>query len=207
MSSRKNLLIILGFVISVSLITASLSALLVSYHADLFQFDMLNTICSELIEQEPETLKPISAALKEYTRGNPDDGLHDGVLFTLGYRVSDFSGINHQQNGLFAIIGLIAGVSLFLFTFLKRNRAEANRIRALAEYLEQVNNGKAAILLLSGEDDFSRLEDEIYKTVTYLYQTKEQAVQAKNDILPKTYRTLHIKLKRRSRQSPCPYKG
>ena len=42
------------------------------------------------------------------------------------------------------------------------------RIRALAEYLEQANIGKAAILSSTGEDDFSKLEDEIYKTVTYL---------------------------------------
>ena len=58
---------------------------------------------------------------------------------------------------------------------------EAMRIQALAEYLEQVNIGKAAVLSTSGEDDFSKLEDEIYKTVTFLYQTKDSAVQAKND--------------------------
>ena len=55
------------------------------------------------------------------------------------------------------------------------------RIRALAEYLEQVNIGKGAVLSVSGEDDFSKLEDEIYKTVTVLCQTRELAVQAKND--------------------------
>lgn len=58
---------------------------------------------------------------------------------------------------------------------------EAIRIRTMAEYLEQANTGKAAILSTSGEDDFSKLEDEIYKTVTFLYQTKDMAVQARND--------------------------
>lgn len=58
---------------------------------------------------------------------------------------------------------------------------ETIRIRALAEYLEQANTGRAAILSASGEDEFSKLEDEIYKTVTFLYQTKEKALQAKND--------------------------
>lgn len=57
---------------------------------------------------------------------------------------------------------------------------EARRIRALAEYLEQVNIGKAVILSAAGEDDFSKLEDEIYKTVTSLCQTKDAAVQARN---------------------------
>jgi hypothetical protein len=49
---------------------------------------------------------------------------------------------------------------------------EAMRIQALADYLEQVNTGKAVILSTSGEDDFSKLEDEIYKTVTFLYPSK-----------------------------------
>ena len=47
--------------------------------------------------------------------------------------------------------------------------------------MEQVNRGKAIILSTSGEDDFSKLEDEIYKTLTFLYQTREAAVQARND--------------------------
>lgn len=57
---------------------------------------------------------------------------------------------------------------------------ETLRIQALAEYLEQVNMGKAVIFSVSGEDEFSKLEDEIYKTVTSLYHTKDSAVQAKN---------------------------
>lgn len=44
-----------------------------------------------------------------------------------------------------------------------------------------MNTGKAAIWSASGEDDFSKLEDEIYKTVTFLYQTKDSALQARND--------------------------
>ena len=47
--------------------------------------------------------------------------------------------------------------------------------------MERVNTGKAVVLSVSGEDTFSKLEDEIYKTVTFLYQTKYAAVQAKND--------------------------
>lgn len=84
-------------------------------------------------------------------------------------------------NVLFIAIGFVTGLSLFFFTFLYRNKMEAMRIRALAEYLEQVNTGKAVILSALGEDDFSKLEDEIYKTVTFLYQTKDSAVQARND--------------------------
>ena len=125
MSGRKNILVILGFVLSTGLITAAVSAMLVSRH--------------------------------------------DSRL------------LNYNQRVLFTAIGFLAGVFLFFLTFLYRNKMEAMRIQALVDYLEQVNTGKAVILSTSGEDDFSKLEDEIYKTVTFLYQTKEAAVQAKND--------------------------
>lgn len=60
-------------------------------------------------------------------------------------------------------------------------KKESKRIQALTDYLEQVNIGKAGILSSFGEDDFSKLEDEIYKTVTFLYQTRDAAVRAKDD--------------------------
>lgn len=181
MSGQKQIWITFGFVLSVSLVTAAVSVLLVSCHYSRLPFELLNAICGEVIEQEPETKNVISAVLKEYTKGNPDGAAEEGVLSALGYRVSDFSGSASPQNILFAGAGFFTGILLFLFTFLYRNQTEAARIRALAEYLEQVNTGRAPILSASGEDDFSRLEDEIYKTVTFLYQTKDSAVQAKND--------------------------
>ena len=70
---------------------------------------------------------------------------------------------------------------LLFLTFLYRNRKESLRIQALTDYLEQVPMGKAPVLAASGEDEFSKLEDAIYKNVTYLYQTKDAAVQAKNE--------------------------
>ena len=181
MSGQKQIWITFGFVLSVSLVAAAVSVLLASCHYSRLPFELLNAICGEVIEQEPETKNVISAVLKEYTKGNPDGAAEEDVLSALGYRVSDFSGSASPQNILFAGAGFFTGILLFLFTFLCRNQTEAARIRALAEYLEQVNTGRALILSASGEDDFSRLEDEIYKTVTFLYQTKDSAVQAKNE--------------------------
>lgn len=181
MNGRKNVFVTLGFVLSVSFIAAAIAAWLVSYHYSKTSFDLVNAVCCEVIEQEPGTQKIISAALKEYTEGNPDGFLEDNVLSSLGYRVSDFSDIQYKQIAFFAAAGWLIGLSLFFFTFIYRNKMENRRIRDLAEYLEQVNSGKALILSTSVEDDFSKLEDEIYKTVTFLYQTKEQAVQVKND--------------------------
>lgn len=181
MNGRKNIRVTFGFVLSVSLAAAAVSLLLASYRYRRLSFDLLNAVCGEVVEQEPETKSIIAAALKEYTGGNPDGVAEEDVLSALGYRISDFSGSDSLRDSLYAATGFLTGILLFIVTFLYRNKREAIRIRALTEYLEQANTGRAPILSASGEDDFSKLEDEIYKTVTFLYQTKDKAVQAKNN--------------------------
>lgn len=181
MSGRKNILITSGFVLSVSLIASALAVMIVTHHYSRLQFDLVNVICGEVLEQEPGAIKIISAALKEYTSGNADGIVVNDVLSVLGYRISDFSDPTYRKNVIFVIVGFLTGAILFIFTFLYWNKRESIRIQTLADYLEQVNTGNAVILSTSGEDDFSKLEDEIYKTVTFLYQTKDAAVQAKND--------------------------
>lgn len=191
MSGRKNLLTTIGFVLSVSLIAAAIAVLLVSGYYSRLQFDTLSEICGVMLLQEPEAEKLISASLKEYTSGNVTNELRRDVLSEWGYDITDFFDFAYMQSVYFAIIGFLAGAFLFVLAFLYRNRMEALRIRALADYLERVNTGKAEILSGSGEDDFSKLEDEIYKTVTFLYQTKDKAVQVKNDFAENLYNIAH----------------
>ncbi len=181
MNNRKNMHVTVGAALAVGFIAAAVAVWLTSGHYRQASFDLLNMICGEVAEREPGSGDTISAVLKEYTEGNLDGELQRDVLSALGYRASDFAGASCRQNYFFAAIGLTVGLFLLLATFCYRNKVEILRIRALADYLEQVNSGKALILSTSGEDDFSKLEDEIYKTVTFLYQTKEQAVQAKNN--------------------------
>ena len=212
MNTRKNLLILFGLILSTALISSSVATMLVSRHYSRFSFDLLDTVCSEVVEREPEARGIVSAVLKEYTESRSKAGSYKNMqedigesarkhssestgenagentsedkeentggsarenaaentaeivdrssmnlLPSLGYRVDDFSKTGSGQNILFAMIAFLAGVVLFLFTFLYQNASEARRIRALVSYLEQVNSGKALILSTSGEDDFSKL--------------------------------------------------
>ena len=181
MSGRKNLVILFGFVAAVSLISSAVTVMLISCHYSRLQFDLVNVICGEVLEQDPEMKHIVSAALKEYTGGNADGVAMGDVLSVLGYDISDFSDSSVIYDIMFATTGFLAGIFLFAITYAFRNKTEAKRIEELSDYLEQVNMGKAVVLSASGEDLFSKLEDEIYKTVTFLYQTKDAAVQAKND--------------------------
>ncbi len=58
-----------------------------------------------------------------------------------------------------------------------------------------MNTGRGGIFLQNGrdnsEDDFSKLQDEIYKTVTELQQTKESAVKARNNFAENLYNIAH----------------
>lgn len=170
----------MGFALSLSLLASALTVLMVSRYYSRLQFDLLNSVCREILEQEPETEGIILAALKEYMLEGSSGETPPDILSSFGYRISDFTAPSMRTGILFAMTGFLAGALLFCFTFLYRNKKESLRIQALTNYLEQVNTGKAVILSTSGEDDFSKLEDEIYKTVTFLYQTKDAAVQAKN---------------------------
>ena len=181
MSGRKNLVILFGFVAAVSLISSAVTVMLISCRYSRLQFDLVNVICGEVLEQDPEMKHIVSAALKEYTGGNADGVATGDVLSVLGYDISDFSDSSVIYDIMFATTGFLAGIFLFAITYAFRNKTEAKRIEELSDYLEQVNMGKAVVLSASGEDLFSKLEDEIYKTVTFLYQTKDAAVQAKND--------------------------
>ncbi len=181
MSGRKNLVILFGFVAAVSLISSAVTVMLISCRYSRLQFDLVNVICGEVLEQDPEMKHIVSAALKEYTGGNADGVATGDVLSVLGYDISDFSDSSVIYDIMFATTGFLAGIFLFAMTYAFRNKTEAKRIEELSDYLEQVNMGKAVVLSASGEDLFSKLEDEIYKTVTFLYQTKDAAVQAKND--------------------------
>lgn len=178
MSGRKNGIVVIGFVLAFGLAASAVSVMLTSFYDCRRQFDLLNAVCGKILEQEPQTEKLMLAVLKEAMDGAAAKPETD-VLTAWGYQRSDFWGISYGPDALLLTMGFLTGVLLFILTFLYRNKEEARRIRALTDYLEQVNTGKAIILSASGEDDFSRLEDEIYKTVTFLFQTKEEAVRAK----------------------------
>ena len=98
-----------------------------------------------------------------------------------GYKGSEFlEGIAWEALAFFAVwAGLLAGgFLLFLYC---REKNYRKRIVELTEYLEQVNTGDSGTILQVREDVFSHLQDEMYKTVTALYQTREHAVEAKKN--------------------------
>ena len=169
MNEQKNMILVFRWSVAVSLIASFFAVMLAFSMYSRIQFNQMNAIFCEMLRQEPEAEDLLFSTLKEYKK-NQENGNND---FTDNAAREDVLSVSAA--------GCLVGIFLFVLMVYRRNHREAIRIRALTEYLEQVNSGKSLILTAFGEDKFSKLEDEIYKTVTFLCQTKDEAMQAKND--------------------------
>lgn len=179
MNERSNIRLTIIFVLAASLISASLTALLLTHYYGHSQFLMLGSICQEIVEKQPEAMQTVLDTIKGYK--NQPDQSEENILISLGYQHADFSGTLKTHVIYCAGIGFAIGAGLFLAAFWYWRRKEVSRIKALTGYLEKVNTGGFGLLLEVSEDDFSRLQDEMYKTVTTLYQTRDAALAAKNN--------------------------
>ncbi|MCI8408759.1 MAG: HAMP domain-containing histidine kinase [Lachnospiraceae bacterium] len=179
MSKGTNNKLTLIFVLSVSFIVASLITFLLTYYYSYLQFQLLGDFCGGILEKHPDCEQTILEVLKSnrtYSMLSTDEN----ILLSFGYQQSDFLGINGKIF-LIASLGFLAGGSLFLFSFWHWNKNKIARIKTLTGYLEKVNMGSQGLLLDTSEDEFSRLQDEIYKTITTLYQTRDAALEEKNN--------------------------
>lgn len=218
MTERKNIVLLAGFILSASLVAASLTALFLSEHYNHLHIQMLGEICQEITERQPEAKQAVLWALKEYPyragaavssaskeyphRGAelsvleeypfPSESSEEGnILLLYGYDKTDFIKLAGSGRRLSAAAGVLAGGGLSVLTLLYWHRRNVSRIRQLTDYLERVNSGGSGDLFQVGEDDFSRLQDEIYKTVTELYQTRDAALKARKNFAENLYNIAH----------------
>lgn len=190
MSEKRNIGVLIGFVLAVSLLTASLTALFLQGCYNRIQFQTMGDICRRIIESQPEAEQAVLSAVKECKSGQAAPS-GENILQAYGYNPGDFLHSVGNYGIFFTVAGFLVGGIFFLLTVLFWHKKEIVRIRTLTDYLEKVNTGKGGILLQAGEDDFSKLQDEIYKTVTELYQTREAALKAKRDFADNLYNIAH----------------
>lgn len=88
--------------------------------------------------------------------------------------------------GLIVCVVIIAAAVLFIW-----RRRQNRQIQKLAEYLEKVNTGSPETILENQEGEISKLQDEIYKTVTSLYETRDEALKARRRYADNLYNIAH----------------
>lgn len=187
MSRHRNAGVLLGFVLSVSLISAAATAMFMARHYNHVQFELLGSFCKRMAVLHPEAEKMVLEALKSCKDApanlTGENNLTAGkdYLSAYGYRQNDFLMPAQKTAVLLAAAGFLSGCFLFLSVYLYSHKREVKRIRELTDYLEAVNTGGSGRLLEAADDDFSRLQDEIYKTVTSACQTRDAALEAKQN--------------------------
>lgn len=142
-------------------------------------FEHVSKFCEIIIENHPETEEQMLSALKQYHTLEEQEVKGNQFLKQYGYWNNEFcEGV--PWNFFIPSVVLILLVTCgFLLTVWHMNKCNRMRIAELTSYLEQVNASSAGTVIQMKEDEFSHLQDEMYKTVTSLYQTREAAVQAK----------------------------
>ena len=150
-------------------------------HYRKLSFQHISNLCQTIIESHPEAEEEVLSSLKEYSEGANQEERGNEFLLQYGYRTSDFDGGFQSGFVLLTIMIFLLIVGSFLIFYWYIDRYNRKRIEELTDYLECVNIGKFDRIIQSKEDGFSQLEDEIYKTVTTLRQTRDTAVKTKEN--------------------------
>lgn len=180
MNERKNIWVTIILMLAASLFSASLTAAFLTDYYGHAEFQTLGGICQKIVEKQPEAKQAVLSTIKEF-KNQTAAQTEENMLLSFGYRQSDFFEPLQKKIMFFIGIGQIAGALLVLAAGWYWHRKEVSRVKTLTSYLEKVNMGDSGLLMTVSEDDFSRLQDEMYKTVTTLYQTRDAALEAKNN--------------------------
>ncbi|MCI8496547.1 MAG: HAMP domain-containing histidine kinase, partial [Lachnospiraceae bacterium] len=186
MSKKSNIKMTVLFVLSVSLIVAATTTYLLTFYYRHVCFHILGGFCQSIIEKNPDSRQAVLELLKTqnfHMTGN-------NILSNFGYDPSNL-GITDTAALWIAILVFLLGSILFLLSFWYLHKKSDARIQALTEYLERINIGGQRLLFESSDDEFSKLQDEIYKTVTTLYQTREEALAARNNFAENLSNIVH----------------
>lgn len=184
MSKKSNIKMTVLLVLSTGLITAAVTAILLTMYYRHVCFHVLGGFCESIMEKNPDSGQTVLELLKTQDFRMKGENIVSERYDT--YVISDFGytpwnlGIADRPALWMAVFGFAAGGALFLFSFWYWHRKADVRIQALTGYLEKINTGGQGLLYESSDDAFSKLQDEIYKTVTALYHTREEALTARN---------------------------
>ena len=179
MKKAGNQKVILLFSLAAGFLSCALVTVFLTYYFNHRQYTVLGNLCSSLVERYPDSRQEIPEILKEQDLLAPAAEA-ENVLISYGYREAYFQGKTAVIFLIAAGSFILSGILIFV-AYLLRNRKIRTGIAQLTGYLEKVNTGSQGILMDTEETMFSGLQDEIYKTITTLNQTKEAALLAKNN--------------------------
>lgn len=166
----------IGCLAIVILLAGMIAAISNGYYERKVVFDQRAKIVGSIAKKEPERLDKIMIALKDEDQESKAYG--KAILEKYGYQEKEMGIVSIQNLSieLLVSIGLIIVLGVL---WQREKRRQDKRIESLSSYLNQGINGQSKIQVKGTEDEFALLEDELYKTVNELYQTRETALKEK----------------------------
>jgi signal transduction histidine kinase len=122
---------------------------------------------------QPAVEDVLMQALKEAEAADFASG--DAVLSAYQYKPVTFRNRSLLPMAGWGILATLALGTAAAVPAVRSAKKRRLRIGRLSDFLEEANQGRYPLLTRS-EDEFSRLEDELYKTVTELRQSRESAL-------------------------------
>ena len=181
MNERRKQGILLLFPVVVLLLGIIFTTTLFYHTYRQIAYQHISAFCEILLENSPEAEPQLLSSLKAYHSLREQEIAENNYLVMYGYRAGEFCKELPTHTFILPVMLFLTVSGAFVLTAWLFRRRSQKRIVDLTEYLERVNIGAGGTLIQTQEDDFSRLQDEIYKTVTTLYQTREAAVSAKKN--------------------------
>jgi len=178
MKGKMSIRLAVLFILAASFLSASLTAILLTSYNNQVHYQIYGSMFHEVVEKEPKARQTVLNVIKSYKSKSKEAG-EENLLSELGYENTDLLQLLQRNMIYYTSAGLLFGFALVLTAIWYWHRKEISQIRYLTNYLEKVNKGASGLLLEVSEDEFGKLADEIYKTVTSLYQTREAALQAR----------------------------
>ncbi len=178
MTRGKFRRIVIFFVLSCFIVIGWVSAFWVNEYRENV-FEHISKFCQIIIEDNPEIEMQVLSSLKKYEENTEQEKLEDKFLVQYGYRSSEFIKNIPLHFFIFPTTVFIVITAFFIFCMWYWSKWNRERIVELTSYLEKINIGTMGTMIQWKEDEFSHLQDEIYKTVTSLYETRDAAVTAR----------------------------
>lgn len=141
-------------------------------------YTQLAKMTESMLQYKPEMKQEWMLIIKQ-ADGLKNQNMGEKLLKQYGYLKQ---GVKVDGNGGIIAITLVMGGAILGTYCIQRKKEEkriTKRIDELIEYIKLAQEDKASSLLINREDEFSLLQDEIYKTITALYQTRKNALKDK----------------------------
>lgn len=150
------------------------------------RYDDMATMVGAICNQDATLQDVVMAAIKEsWSLGQDEVSKQESMNLTGRHLLSRYGYEAKQLEKAYGKIGIVHVFPILLtigiasIVIVLQQHYYKKRINELTHYLECVNREDEKVLLIKEEDDFSILEDAIYKTVNTLYESRKQALKDK----------------------------